>query len=128
MYTDGTEAVAQATTKRPALFGQKVTVFSAVFVYRVCVFSVVSFSSAKSLHIFLCPDQFLHLVPNLAVVRVMVKFHSSTVVVDEASTSVQKIVGMPTDTVFLSQSLSAEIAVLLSLIQCHNALLAALKS
>ena len=58
----------------------------------------------------------------------MVKFQSSPVVVDEASTAVQKIVGVPTDTVLLCQSLGTEAAVRLGLVQCHNALLAAHKS
>ena len=58
----------------------------------------------------------------------MVKFHSSPVVVDEASTAVQKIVGVPTDTVFLCQRLGTKFAVRLGLVQCHNALLTASKS
>ena len=62
------------------------------------------------------------------VLRVMVKFHSSPVVVHEASTAVQKIVGVPTDSVLLCQSLGTEAAVWLGLIQRHNALLTALKS
>ena len=58
----------------------------------------------------------------------MVKFHSSPVVVDEASTAVQKIVGVPTDAVLFCQRFGTEIAVWLGLVQCHNALLAILKS
>ena len=58
----------------------------------------------------------------------MVKFQSSPVVVDEAATAVQKIVGVPTDAVFLCQCLSTEIAVRLGLVQCHNALFTAHKS
>ena len=58
----------------------------------------------------------------------MVKFHSSPVVVHEASTAVQKIVGVPTDSVLLCQCLGTESAVWLGLVQCHNALLAAHKS
>ena len=58
----------------------------------------------------------------------MVKFQSLPVVVDEASASVQKIVGVPTDAVFLCQCLDTETAVGLGLVQCHNALLAAHKS
>ena len=58
----------------------------------------------------------------------MVKFHSSPVVVDKASTAVQKIVGVPTDSVFLCQSLGTEAAVRLGLVQCHNALFTAHKS
>ena len=57
----------------------------------------------------------------------MVKFHSSPVVVDEASTAVQKIVGVPTDAVLFCQRFSAEAAVGLGLVQSHDALLAALK-
>ena len=58
----------------------------------------------------------------------MVKFHSSPVVVHKAPASVQKIVGVPTDTVLLCQRFGAEVAVRLALVQCHNALLAAHKS
>ena len=58
----------------------------------------------------------------------MVKFQSSPVVVDEASTAVQKIVGVPTDAVFLCQCLGTEAAVRLGLVQCHNALFTAHKS
>ena len=54
----------------------------------------------------------------------MVKFHSSPVVVHEASTAVQKIVGVPTDSVLLCQRFGTEAAVCLGLVQCHNALLA----
>ena len=57
----------------------------------------------------------------------MVKFQSSPVVVDEAATAVQKIVGVPTDAVFLCQCLGTEIAVGLALVQCHNALLTTCK-
>ena len=41
--------------------------------------------------------------------------------------AVQKIVGVPTDAVFLCQCLDTEIAVCLGLVQCHNTLLATLK-
>ena len=58
----------------------------------------------------------------------MVKFHSSPIVVHKAPASVQIIVGVPTDTVLLCQSLGTEAAVRLGLVQCHNALLAAHKS
>ena len=58
----------------------------------------------------------------------MVKFHSSPVVVDKPSTAIQIIMGVPTDTVLLCQSLGTEAAVRLGLVQCHNALLAAHKS
>ena len=47
--------------------------------------------------------------------------------VDKASAAVQKIVGVPTDAVFLCQCLDTEIAVCLGLVQCHNTLLATLK-
>ena len=57
----------------------------------------------------------------------MVKFQPSPVVVDEASAAIQIIVGVPTDTVLLCQSLGTEAAVRLGLVQCHNALLTALK-
>ena len=57
----------------------------------------------------------------------MVKFHSSPVVVDEASTAVQKIVGVPTDAVLFCQCLGTKAAVCLGLVQCHNTLLATLK-
>ena len=58
----------------------------------------------------------------------MVKFHSSPVVVHKAPASVQKIVGVPTDAVLFCQCLGTESAVWLGLVQCHNALLTALKS
>ena len=58
----------------------------------------------------------------------MVKFQSLPVVIHKAPASVQKIVGMPTDAVFLCQCLGTEIAVRLGLVQCHNALLTAHKS
>ena len=60
-------------------------------------------------------------------IRVVVKFKSLPVVVHKAPASVQKIVGVSTDAVFLCQSLSTENAVWLGLVQCHNALLTALK-
>ena len=58
----------------------------------------------------------------------MLKFQPFPVVVDEPSAAIQIIVGVPTDAVLFRQCFSAEFAVWLSLIQCHNALLAALKS
>ena len=58
----------------------------------------------------------------------MIKFHSSPIVVHKAPASVQKIVGVPTDTVLLCQSLGTEAAVRLGLVQCHNALFTAHKS
>ena len=58
----------------------------------------------------------------------MVKFHSSPVVVDKPSTAIQIIVGVPTDSVLLCQRFGTEAAVRLGLVQCHNALLTALKS
>ena len=48
--------------------------------------------------------------------------------VDKASAAVQKIVGVPTDAVFLCQCLGTEIAIRLALVQCHNALLTTCKS
>ena len=70
----------------------------------------------------LCPFQ-----GDFLVVGVTLKFQSLPVMVDESPASVQKIVGVPTDAVFLSQSLGTESAVRLNLVQSHNALLAALK-
>ena len=58
----------------------------------------------------------------------MVKFHSSPVVVDKPSAAIQIIVGVPTDSVLLCQSLGTEAAVRLGLVQCHNALFTAHKS
>ena len=57
----------------------------------------------------------------------MVKFHSSPVVVDKPSTAIQIIMRVPTDSVLLCQRFGTEIAVWLGLVQCHNALLTALK-
>ena len=61
-------------------------------------------------------------------IRVVVKFKSLPVVVHKTPASVQKIVGVSTDAVLFCQRFGAEIAVWLSLIQCHNALLTAHKS
>ena len=61
-------------------------------------------------------------------IRVVVKFKSLPVVVHKTPASVQKIVGVSTDTVFLCQCLGTEIAVRLALVQCHNALFTAHKS
>ena len=47
--------------------------------------------------------------------------------VDESPAAVQKIVGVPTDSVLLCQCLGTESAVWLGLVQCHNTLLATLK-
>ena len=58
----------------------------------------------------------------------MVKFHSSPVVVDEASTAIQKLVGVPADAVLFCQRFGTEIAVRLGLVQSHNALFTAHKS
>ena len=58
----------------------------------------------------------------------MVKFHSSPVVVDKPSAAIQIIVGVPTNTVLLCQSLGTEAAIRLALVQCHNALLTTCKS
>ena len=60
-------------------------------------------------------------------IRVVVQFKSLPVVVHKTPASVQKIVGVSTDAVFLCQSLSTEIAVWLGLVQCHNALFATRK-
>ena len=48
--------------------------------------------------------------------------------VDKPSAAIQIIVGVPTDTVLLCQSLGTETAVRLGLLQCHNALFTAHKS
>ena len=61
-------------------------------------------------------------------VGVMVKFQSLPVVIYKATTTVQKIVGVPTDAVFLCQRFDTEIAVWLGPVQCHNALFTAHKS
>ena len=61
-------------------------------------------------------------------VGVMIKFQPLPVVIHKAPVAVQKIVGVPTDAVFLCQCLGTETAVGLGLVQCHNALLTALKS
>ena len=61
------------------------------------------------------------------VVEVMLKFKSLPVVVHKTPASIQKIVGVPADAVLFCQRFGAEISVWLSLIQCHNALLTALK-
>ena len=61
-------------------------------------------------------------------VRVTLEFQPFPVMVDKASAAVQKIVGVPTDAVFLCQRLGTEVAVRLGLVQCHNTLLAARKS
>ena len=57
----------------------------------------------------------------------MVKFQSLSVMIYKTPAAVQKIVGVPTDAVFLCQCLDTEIAVGLGLVQCHNTLLATLK-
>ena len=61
-------------------------------------------------------------------IRVVVKFKSFSIMIYKAAAAVQKIVGVPTDSVLLCQRFGAEVAVGLDLVQCHNALLAALKS
>ena len=76
-------------------------------------------------------DILFHLCPfqgDFLVVGIVVKFQPLPVVVDKASAAVQKIVGVPTDAVFLCQCLGTEIAIRLALVQCHNALLTACKS
>ena len=57
----------------------------------------------------------------------MVKFQSLSVMIYKTPAAVQKIVGVPTDSVLLCQRFGAEVAVRLALVQCHNALLATLK-
>ena len=76
-------------------------------------------------------DILFHLCPfqgGFLVVGVMVEFQPFPVMVDKASAAVQKIVGVPTDAVFLCQCLGTEIAIRLALVQCHNALLTTCKS
>ena len=51
-------------------------------------------------------------------VRVTLEFQPFPVMVDKASVAVQKIVGVPTDAVFLCQCLGTEIAIRLALVQC----------
>ena len=58
----------------------------------------------------------------------MVEFQTLPVVVHKPPTSVQKIVGVPTNAILLCQRFGAEVAVSLGLVQCHNTLLAAHKS
>ena len=58
----------------------------------------------------------------------MVEFQTLPVVVHKTPASVQKIVGVPTESVLLCQSLGTEAAVRLGLVQCHNALFTAHKS
>ena len=76
-------------------------------------------------------DILFHLCPfqdGFLVVRVTLEFQSLPVVVDKPSAAIQIIVGVPTDSVLLCQSLGTEVAVRLGLVQCHNALFAAHKS
>ena len=76
-------------------------------------------------------DILFHLCPfqdGFLVVRVTLEFQPFPIMVDKASAAVQKIVGVPTDAVLLCQRFGTEIAVWLGLVQCHNALLTALKS
>ena len=61
-------------------------------------------------------------------VGVMIKFQPLPVVIHKAPAAVQKIVGVPTDSVLFCQCLGTEIAVRLGLVQCHNALLTTCKS
>ena len=70
-------------------------------------------------------DILFHLCPfqgDFLVVRIVVEFQPLPVVVDKAAAAVQKIVGVPTDSVLLCQRFGAEVAVWLGLVQCHNAL------
>lgn len=76
-------------------------------------------------------DILFHLYPfqgEFFVVGIVVKFQPLPVVVHKASAAIQIIVGVPTDAVLFCQCLGTEIAVWLGLVQCHNALLTALKS
>ena len=76
-------------------------------------------------------DILFHLCPfqgGFLVVRVTLEFQPFPVMVDKASVAVQKIVGVPTDAVFLCQCLGTEIAIRLALVQCRNALLTTCKS
>ena len=71
-----------------------------------------------------------HLRPfqgDFLVVGIMNKFQTLPVVVDEASTAIQIIVGVPTDAVLLCQCFGTEFAVRLGLVQRNNALFAACK-
>ena len=61
-------------------------------------------------------------------IRVVVKFKSFSIMIYKTPAAVQKIVGVPTDSVLLCQRFGTEAAVRLGLVQCHNALLAAHKS
>ena len=60
-------------------------------------------------------------------VGVMIKFQSLPVMIYKTPAAVQKIVGVPTDSVLLCQRFGTEAAVRLGLVQCHNALFAACK-
>ena len=76
-------------------------------------------------------DILFHLCPfqgDFLVVRIVVKFQPLPVMVDESPAAVQKIMGVPTSAVLFCQRFGTEIAVWLGLVQCHNALLTALKS
>ena len=75
-------------------------------------------------------DILFHLRPfqgDFLVVGIMNKFQTLPVVIHKASTSVQKIVGVPTDAVLLCQCFGTEFAVRLGLVQRHNALFSACK-
>ena len=61
-------------------------------------------------------------------VGVMIKFQSLPVMIYKTPAAVQKIVGVPTDSVLLCQRFGTEVAVGLGLVQCHNALFTAHKS
>ena len=76
-------------------------------------------------------DILFHLCPfqgDFLVVRIVVEFQPLPVVVDKAAAAVQKIVGVPTDAVFLCQCLGTELFVRLGLVQLNNSLLAILKA
>ena len=61
-------------------------------------------------------------------IRVVVKFKSFSIMIYKTAAAIQKIVGVPTDAVFLCQCLGTEVAVWLGLVQSHNALFTAHKS
>ena len=76
-------------------------------------------------------DILFHLRPfqdDFLMVGVMVKFQPLPVVIYKTPAAVQKIVGVPTESVLLCQRFGTEIAVGLGLVQCHNALFTAHKS
>ena len=61
-------------------------------------------------------------------IRVVVKFKSFSIMIYKTAAAIQKILRMSADAVLFRQCFSAEFAVGLGLVQCHNALLTACKS